>query len=163
MSYHHFVNLDVIVFGPPFRLVLHCDARVNVNVDCHLSASVLAAVGAVCRLNRFSIDAGHYAAAGGAGSRDARLKSDLRACRWLQRRWGAGAFRMHSQRQAQVIFRGCQLVERASVRLPALHRELQAAMVPTKSSGIRDSAAVMAAVGALDGLKPVLPTFQFQF
>ena len=37
MSYHHFVNLDFLVFDPPFKFVLHCDARVNVKVDYHLS------------------------------------------------------------------------------------------------------------------------------
>ena len=61
---------------------------------------------------------------------------------------GAGAFRVNSQRQGQVIFRGCQLVERADVRLPALHRELYAATVPTQWSGMRAYAAIMAAVGA---------------
>ena len=67
MSYHHFVNLDFLVFDPPFRFVLHCDARVNVKVDYHLSASVLAAVGAVCRLNHLCINAPRYKP-GGAGT-----------------------------------------------------------------------------------------------
>ena len=64
---------------------------------------------------------------------------------------GAAAFRLNSRREAQVIFSGCQLLERAGMRLPALHRELDAAMVPTKRSGMRDSAAIKAAIGAAIG------------
>ena len=136
-----------MVFDPPLSFPVDFHPDVQHKLDYHVIASALAAVGAVCRLNRFSVDAGHYAA-GGAGSRDARRKSDLRACRWLQRRWGAAAFRVNSQREAQVIFRGDQLLERASMRLPALHSELHAATLPTQWSGLRDSAAIKAAIGA---------------
>ena len=51
---------------------------------------------------------------------------------------------MNPQREAQVILHGCQLVKRAGMRLPALHRALYAATVPTKL----DSKAIRAAIGA---------------
>ena len=86
MSYHHFVNLDFLVFDPPFRFVLHCDARVNVNVDYRLSASVLAAVGAVCRLNHVCINAPYYKP-GGAGTMQQRRKVDVEAVKWLKAHW----------------------------------------------------------------------------
>ena len=148
VSYCSFFTMDFMVFDPPLSFPVDFHRDVQHKLDYHVIASALAAVGAVCRLNRFSVAAGHYAAGGGAGSRDARHKSELRACHWLQRRWGAAAFRVNSQREAQVIFRGCQLLERANMRLPALHRELLAATLPTQWSGLRDSAAIKAAIGA---------------
>ena len=135
MSYHHFFTMDFMVFDPPinFPVAFHSDAQHK--LDYHIIASALAAVGAVCRLNRFSIDARHHNA-GGAGSGDARRGSDFRACRWLQRRWGADAICLYAQRAAQVVLRGRQLVQRACVRLPALHQDLYAATVPTKCPGM---------------------------
>ena len=147
VSYCSFFTMDFMVFDPPLRFPVDFHPDVQHKLDYHVIASALAVVGAVCRLNRFSVHAGHYAE-GGAGSRDARHKSDLRACRWLQRRWGAAAFRVNSRREAHVIFRACQLLERADMRLPALHRELEAASVPTQWSGTCDSTAIMAAIGA---------------
>ena len=143
VSYCHFFTMDFMVFDPPLNFSVDFHLDVQHKLDYHIIASALAAVGAVCRLNRFSIDARHYTA-GGAGSGDARRKSDRRACRWLQRRWGADAFRLNPQREAQVVLHGCQLVKRAGMRLPALHRALYAATVPTKS----DSKAIRAAIGA---------------
>ena len=60
---------------------------------------------------------------------------------------GADAIRLNSQREAHVIIRGRRLVERAGMRLPALHQALYAATVPTQCPGM-DSKAIRAAIGA---------------
>ena len=146
VSYHHFFTMDFMVMDPPINFPVDFHPDVQHKLDYHIIASALAAVGAVCRLNRFSIDAPHNTA-GGAGNGAARLESDRRACRWLQRRWGRDAFRRNAARDGQVVLRGCQLVGRADGRLPALHNMLYAASVPTKRPGI-DSSGVRAAVGA---------------
>ena len=134
MSYHHFVNLDFLVFDPPFRFVLHCDARVNVKVDCHLSASVLAAVGAVCRLNQLCINA-PLCKPGGAGTMQQRRKADAEAVRWLQAHWTSTVgkeqvFRGNTMRRGtcQVVMNGTPLLDLCDSRLREAHKQVHCAL-----------------------------------
>ena len=153
-SYHHFCNLDFLVMDPPFPLQLHHDARVNVKVDYHLSASVLAAFGATCRVNRLSIDAPHYQQ-GGAGDKKKREKGDAAAAKWLMMHWGSGpskqndgssevaVFRENKKRTGnrQVLMRGEPLIRKCDSRLEQLHKTLYEAVSSTKMTydQIKDS------------------------
>ena len=145
-SYHHFCNLDFLVMDPPFPLHLHHDVRVNMKVDYHLSASVLAAFGATCRLNRLSIDAPHYKQ-GGAGDKKEREKGDADAAKWLKEHWGPGpgpskkiygssevVFHDNKMRSGnrQVLMRGEPLLRKCDSRLEQLHKNLQQALLSTK-------------------------------
>ena len=145
-SYHHFFTMDFMVLDPPLNFPVEFHPDVQHKLDYNIIASALAAIGAVCRMNRFAVDAPHYTA-GGAGPGDARRKSDHRACRWLQRRWGTKAIHLNPKREAQIILRGHQLLERGAMRLPELHTELYAATVPTKLSA-KDTKVALAAGGA---------------
>ena len=136
-SYHHFCILDFIVLEPPFPVQLVCDPQVNCKVDYHLTASTLAAVGAVCRLNHFSIDAAHYQE-GGCGTAPQRCKADAAAAKWLQRHWklqsGAQVFIPNTQRtgNCQVLMRGERwLLSGCDARLPDLHKRVKEAMSPS--------------------------------
>ena len=138
VSYHHFCNLDFLVLDPPFPLQLHCDARVNVKVDYHLTASALAAFGAICRVNRLSIDAPHYRT-GGAGTMKERKKSDKAAAKWLMKHWAPSkfkkvVFRQNLQRSGnwQVSMCGTPLLRQCDSRLEELHRALHKAGVSSK-------------------------------
>ena len=144
MSYCHFFTMDSMVLDPPLNFPIDFHPDIQHKLDYHIIAAALAAVGAVCRLNRFSVVARHYTA-GGAGRGDARRKSEHRACRWLQRRWGIKAIRLNSKREAQIILRGPQLLERAAMR--ELHTELYAATAPMKRSA-KEIHAALAAGGA---------------
>lgn len=145
-SYHHFCNLDFLVMDPPFPLHLHHDARVNMKVDYHLTASVLAAFGATCRMNQMSIDAPHYRP-GGAGSMKEREKGDAVAAKWLQTHWappkskqlcGSNAstnvFVQNNNRagNCQVIMNGKPLLKQCDSQLVDLHAKLHAAALSTR-------------------------------
>lgn len=144
VSYHHFCNLDFLVMDPPFPLELYHDARVNMKVDYHLTASVLAAFGAICRMNRLSIDAPHYQA-GGAGSLKEREKGDAAAAKWLQTYWapsksgGRGSetiFSPNTKRSGncQVLMHCKPLLRRCDSRLEQLHKNLLQASWSTRMS-----------------------------
>ena len=136
-SYHHFCNLDFLVLDPPFPIQLRCDALVNMKVDYHLTASVLAAFGAVCRVNTLSIDAPHYRS-GGAGTMEERYKSDKDAAKWLMKHWPPfekqPVFRQNLQRKGnfQVIMDGKPLLNQCDRRLDKLHANLRTALAITK-------------------------------
>lgn len=138
-SYHHFCILDFLVFEPPFPLKLLCEPQVNCKVDYHLTASTLAAFGAVCRLNHLSIHAPHYQP-GGCGTAPQRRKADEAAAKWLQRHWtsqsGEQVFVPNMQRagnpQVLMCGRGARLLDQCDSRLPDLHKQLLQAMLPFK-------------------------------
>lgn len=135
ISYHHFCNLDFLVFDPPFKFMLHCDARVNVKVDYHLSASILAAFGAVCRMNHLCINAPHYKP-GGAGTMQQRRKADAEAVRWLQAHWKSSiggqeqVFIGNTMRRGnrQVVMNGTPLLDMCDSRLREVHKQVRLAM-----------------------------------
>ena len=134
VSYSHFFTMDFMVMDPPINFPVETHTDVQHKLDYGIIAAALAAVGAVCRLNRFSVDAPHFTT-GGAGKLATRRESDKRACSWLIRRWGAKAFRLNPLRDVgdtQVIFSGKAILEKADKRLPALHAALYTAMAPTK-------------------------------
>ena len=138
-SYHHFCILDFLVFDPPFPLKLICEPQVNCKVDYHLTASTLAAFGAVCRVNHLSIDAPHYQK-GGCGTAPQRRKADEAAAKWLQRHWtsqsGEPVFVSNKRRagNSQVLMcgRGRCLLDQCDPRLEYLHKRLWQAIGPFK-------------------------------
>jgi len=67
VSYNHFFTMDFMVLDPPINFLVDFHPDVQHKLDYNIIASALAAVGAVCRLNRFSIDAHHNTAGGGGG------------------------------------------------------------------------------------------------
>ena len=127
------------MFEPPFPLKLLCEPQVNCKVDYHLTASTLAAFGAVCRLNHLSIHAPHYQP-GGCGTAPQRRKADEAAAKWLQRHWtsqsGEQVFVPNMQRagnpQVLMCGRGARLLDQCDSRLPDLHKRLWQAMGPSK-------------------------------
>ena len=94
VSYSHFFTMDFMVMDPPINFPVETHTDVQHKLDYGIIAAALAAVGAVCRLNRFSVDAPHFTT-GGAGKLATRRESDKRTCSWLIRRWGPKAFRLN--------------------------------------------------------------------
>ena len=99
-----------------------------VKVDYHLSASVLAAVGAVCRLNHVCVNAPHDKP-GGAGTMQQRRKADAEAVRWLQAHWKSivgqeQVFRGNTMRRGncQVVVNGTPLLDLCDSRLREAHK-----------------------------------------
>ena len=137
-------------FGSPLHFPIEFHDDVKMKCDYNVIASALAAVGAVCRLNRFTVDAPHYRR-GGASTAADRWQSDRKAARWLIRRFGAGAFRLNPRRgegTTQVLFSGLPLVKRlalGSSSVADLHVALAAAMKPTKFRRAQAQAALGAA------------------
>ena len=77
VSYSHFFTMDFMIFDPPINFPINVHMDVQLKLDYHVIASALAAVGAVCRLNRFSIDAPHHTAGGlGVELRGARVTKE---------------------------------------------------------------------------------------
>ena len=155
ISYHHFFTMDFMILDPPLHFPIEFHDDVKMKCDYNVIASALAAVGAVCRLNRFTVDAPHYRK-GGASTAADRWQSDRKAAHWLIRRFGAGAFRLNPRRgggTTQVLFSGLPLVKRlalGSSSVADLHVALAAAMKPTKLT----RAQVQAALGARLPLTP---------
>ena len=140
--------------GPPLNFPIEFHDDVKMKCDYNVIASTLAAVGAVCRLNRFTVDAPHYRV-GGASTAADRWSSDRKAARWLIRRFGAGVFRLNPRRgggTTQVLFSGLTLLTRSALggSVAELHTALSAAMEPTKLT----RAQAQAAIGARLQLTP---------
>ena len=126
VSYRHYICMDFVVVDPPLRIDIPVEA--SPKEDYHLTASVLAASGAVARLNHYSIGAAHYQA-GGAGTMAARADRDARAASWLIDRWNTSkeaVFRRASRDTLHhVSFSNAMaLVKRCDVRLVDAHRAL---------------------------------------
>ena len=154
LSYHHFFTMDFMILDPPLNFPIEFHDDVKMKCDYNVIASTLAAVGAVCRLNRFTVDAPHYRV-GGASTAADRWSSDRKAARWLIRRFGAGVFRLNPRRgggTTQVLFSGLTLLTRSALggSVAELHTALSAAMEPTKLT----RAQAQAAIGARLQLTP---------
>ena len=75
VSYSHFFTMDFMVLDPPINFLVDFCTAVHTKMDCNVIAAALAAVGAVCRMNRFCVDARHHTR-GGAGRGAERRKQD---------------------------------------------------------------------------------------
>ena len=123
VSYRHYICMDFVVVDPPLRVDIPAEA--SPKEDYHLTASVLAASGAVARLNHYSISAAHYQA-GGAGTMAARADRDARAAAWLIDRWNRSkeaVFRRASRDTLHHVSfsNSMALVKRCDARLVDVH------------------------------------------